>query len=82
MGQDAEAEFRILVEDFALWHVVPEVRGHEGFVLQDVPQERTHLLPAAGAGVGFEDTMTRSGELLKGMGHVDVSPLIQMEKLK
>ena len=69
MGQDAETEFRVLVEDLALRHVIPEVCGHEGFILQDFLEERAHLLPTAGARVGFEDTMTRNGELLKCMSH-------------
>ena len=34
--QDAEAKFRVLVEDFALGHIVAEVRTDEGFVLQDL----------------------------------------------
>src|SRR5262249_43676231 len=71
--QDAEAKFRVLVENVALGHMVVQVCTDEGFILQDITQQCAHLLPATGARVGFENPMTRSGKLLKSLSHAYTS---------
>src|SRR5262249_48254209 len=46
VGEDTEAELRILVEDLALGHVVSDVPGDERVVLEDLLHDLAHLLPA------------------------------------
>src|ERR1044071_4251240 len=52
VGEDAEAELGILVQDLPLRHVVTEMLGDERRVLQDVLEERADLLAAGGTGLG------------------------------
>src|SRR5262249_61331406 len=70
MGQDTEAQLGILIENFALWHVVSKVSSYEGLVLQNLLEQRTHLLTPARSGIGREDAVTLCSELFKGITHI------------
>ena len=50
MREDTEAEFRVLIKDFALWHIVAKMRCDELLVLQYLLEECTHLLPTGRPG--------------------------------
>jgi hypothetical protein len=63
MGQNAEAELGILIEDFPLWHLVAKMGGDKILVLEDISQERADFLPAFRAGLGLENPVTRRREL-------------------
>src|SRR5580704_12242462 len=69
VGQDAEAELRVLVEDLALRHVVTQVRGDERVVLQHVLHEGAHLLAARGTGIRGQDVVGGGGERLERVSH-------------
>src|SRR5688500_3497739 len=69
VGEDAEAELWILVQNLALRPVVDEVRPRERRVEQDVPDHRADLLPALGAAVRGQDVTTRRRELLERISH-------------
>ena len=69
MGEDAEAQFRVLEEDLALRNVVAEVLGHERVVGQDALEEGAHLLAPRGSRRFLEKSMTLGCELLEGMPH-------------
>src|SRR5215469_1154550 len=51
MAKNAEPQFRILVEDLPLGHIVAEVSGDKGIVSQDVLDDRTYFLPALDTGI-------------------------------
>ena len=51
VGEDAEAELRIFVEDLALGDVVADVPADERLVLENLLDDLAHLLAARGAGV-------------------------------
>src|SRR5215472_9366052 len=65
MAEDAESQFRILVEDFAVGHAIVQMRGDEIIVLQYLPDQRADFLAALDAGILREDAMTLVGKLLK-----------------
>ena len=67
MGQDTEAQLWILIENFPLWHVVPQVSSYERFVLQNLLEQCTHLLTPGRSGIGLEDTVTLCSKLFKSM---------------
>jgi len=69
MAEDAESEFRILVEDLTLGHVVVEMSGDEILVLQHVLDERADLLATVDPGIFRQDAVTLSGELLESISH-------------
>src|SRR5918996_409288 len=69
VGEDAEAERGILVEDLALGHVVAEVARDERLVPQHLLDDADHLLAPVGSRVAGEDLTTLGGELLEGPGH-------------
>src|SRR5678815_5365041 len=69
VGENAEAELGILVQDLPLRPVIDEVRLREGRVEQDVPDYRTDLLAALGAAVRRQDVTTRRRELLERISH-------------
>ncbi len=51
MSQNAEAEFRVLVEDLAFGHLVAEMGGDESIVLQCLLDQRADLLAALDPGI-------------------------------
>jgi len=61
MAEDAESQFGILVEDFAVGHAILQMRGDEILVLQYLLDQRADLLVALDAGVRREDAMTLVG---------------------
>jgi hypothetical protein len=65
VGKDAEAELRVFVENLALRHVVADVTGHEGLVLQHVLHDGAHLLATRGTGLGNERALTCGSETLR-----------------
>jgi len=65
MAEDAESQFGILVENFAVGHAIVQMRGDEILVLQYLLDQRADLLAALDAGVRREDAMTLVGKLLK-----------------
>ena len=65
MAEDAESQFGILVEDFAVGHAILQMRGDKILVLQYLLDQRADLLVALDAGVRREDAMTLVGKLLK-----------------
>ena len=69
VGEDAEAELRILVQHLALRPAVDEVRLRERRVDQDVPDYRADLLAALGAAVRRQDVTTGRRELLERVSH-------------
>ena len=69
VGENAEAELRILVEDLALGPVIAEMTRDEHVVLQHVLDERAHLPSALGPAVVREDASAGSGELLERVAH-------------
>jgi hypothetical protein len=69
MAEDAEPEFRILVEDLPLGHVVVEMSGDKILVLQHVLDERADLLATVDPGIFRQDAVTLSGELLESISH-------------
>src|SRR6186713_1276843 len=74
VGEDAEPERGVLVEDFPLGNVVAEVLGDEGLVLEHVLDDGAHLLAPVRTGIGFENGATGRRELLEGIGHGDDPP--------
>ena len=75
--QDAKPQLGVLVQDFPLRHLVPQMRRHERVVLQHLPQQLTDSLPARRAGVGFQNVVTRSGKGFQRMPHVGVSCFVR-----
>jgi hypothetical protein len=71
--ENAEPEFRILVEDLAFRHAVVEMSFDEVFVLQDVLHERANLLPALDTLILRQDTMTFAGKLIERIAHPTTS---------
>ena len=69
MGQDTEAQLWILIENFTLRHVVPQVSSDERLLLQDLLEQCTHLLTSGRSGIGLEDAVTLCSELCKGRTH-------------
>jgi hypothetical protein len=69
MGQDTEAQLWILVEDFPLRHVVPQVSSDERFVLQNLLEQCAYLLTPSRSGTSLEDAVTLCSELCKGTTH-------------
>jgi hypothetical protein len=69
MGQDTEAQLWILIENFPLRYVIPQVSSDEGLVLQNLLEQCTHLLTPGRPGIGLEDAVTLCRELFKGMTH-------------
>ena len=69
VGEDAESQLRILVQDLALGPVVAEVGGDERLVLEDFLQQRAHLLPPRAGGVFGEDAMTGGRESFERVAH-------------
>jgi hypothetical protein len=69
VGEDAEAERGIFVEDLALGHVVAEMAGDERAVLQHILDDAADLLTAGRPRITLEKTMTLRGELLEGQAH-------------
>src|SRR3989449_2569193 len=69
VGQDAEAELRVLVDDLALRHVVAQVPGDEGLVRQHLAEQRADLFTALRIGLGGEDAMGGGGEVLERVRH-------------
>ena len=67
MREDAKTQFWVLIENFALWHIVAKMRRDEVLVLQHLLQKCTHLLPACRAGIGLESTVTRGSKLFEGV---------------
>ena len=65
VGENAETEVRVFVEDLALWPVVTEVSGDEGLVLQDILDEGTHPRSTPGTRIRREDAMTFGREPLE-----------------
>jgi hypothetical protein len=74
MGQNAETEFRVLIEDFTLWYVVSQMGADKLLILEDIAQECAHFFPAVRAGFGFEEALTCGGELFESVSH-DASPM-------
>ncbi len=69
VGENAEAELRVLVKDLALGPVVADLLGDERLVLQDVLDDLAHLLSAPGAGIVREGALTGGRELLQRPAH-------------
>ena len=69
VGEDAEAELRIFVEDLALRHVVAEMLGDERAVGQHLAQQRADLVAALRIVFRGEDAVGGGGERLEGVGH-------------
>src|SRR5437016_14400157 len=69
VGENAEAELRVLVQDLALRHAVAEMPGDECLVLQDLLDERAHLLATPGPGFRREDAVTGGRELFERVPH-------------
>src|SRR6516162_8455381 len=69
MCENAEPEFRILIEDLPLQNVVPEMSSDECCVLQDVLDERADFLAALDTRIVHQDAMTCIRELLKSVAH-------------
>src|SRR4029453_1759751 len=69
VGEDAEAELRVFVEDLALGRPVAEMGVREGLVLEDVLDEGAYLLPPLRARIGFQYAAAGGGELLEGLSH-------------
>jgi hypothetical protein len=75
MCENAEPEFRILIEDLPLQNVVPEMSSDECCVLQDVLDERADFLAALDTRIVHQDAMTCIRELLKSVAHHPTPPL-------
>src|SRR5262249_31550558 len=69
VGEDAEAELGIFVEDLALGHVVADVPGDEGVVFENVLDDLADFLAAGGARICGESLLTGSRELLQSPAH-------------
>ena len=69
VAEDAEAEFRILVQHLALGYVVGEVGRDEAVVLQHFPDQFADLLAAFDTRILFEDAPTLCRELLEPITH-------------
>src|SRR5262249_17923030 len=69
VGEYAEAELRVFVENLPLRHVVAEMPGHEAVALQQVLDERAHFLAPFATGILREDAVTPVGELLEAIAH-------------
>ena len=69
MGQHAEAEFRIFVDDLALGRVVVEVGFDERVVREDFFHQGADFLAAGGTGFGFERGAAGDAELFDCLGH-------------
>jgi hypothetical protein len=69
MGEDAEAQFRILIKDLALWYIVTKIGGDECVILQYLLEEGTYLLTPGRTRMGFQHIVTPGSKLFEGMGH-------------
>src|SRR6185436_10884770 len=69
VGEDAEAELRILVEDLALRRRVGQVLSDEAAVLQKPLEAAGDLLAPRRAGIGLQDVVAFFRELLESCGH-------------
>src|SRR5207249_1078376 len=78
VGEDAEAELRIFVEDLALWHVVADVCGDERVVLQDVLDDLADLLAPRRPGLLGERALTGGAELLQSPAHRVTSSVVRI----
>jgi hypothetical protein len=75
MTENAEPEFRILVEDLPFGHIVTEVSCDERIVLEDVLDERTDLLAALDARILRQHAVTLSGKLFESVAHHQTSSI-------
>src|SRR6059036_1537503 len=69
VGENAEAELRVLVEDLAFGPVVLDMGSDEGVVLQHILDDLAHLFPAPGARIVREGALTGGGEPLERPTH-------------
>src|SRR5262245_33735067 len=69
VGEDAEPQIGVLVEDLPLGHVVADVALDEALVRQHLLDESADLLPPFGSGLRGEDATTRRRELLEILAH-------------
>ncbi len=67
--EDAETEFRILVQHLALGQIVREVGRDESGVLQHLLDQRADLLAALNPRILLEDAVAFCRELLKTISH-------------
>src|SRR5271165_2715124 len=75
MAENAEPEFRILVEDLALRHAVVEMRSDEILVLQQVLDERADFPAPLDPRIFRQDAMTLTGKPLESIAHQITSSL-------
>jgi hypothetical protein len=69
VGQNAETEFGIFIDDMALGAVIAQMGRHEALILEDVLQEFAHLLAPRRTWFGFEKAMALGGKRFESMGH-------------
>ena len=69
MGENAEPELRILIEDLPLRNVVPEMGGYESVIFQNLLDERADFLAALDTRIVRQDAMTRILKLRESIGH-------------
>src|SRR5262249_1527395 len=69
MGEDAEAELGILVENLALRHVVAHVLGDERLVLEDLLDDLADLLASGRSRPFRERALAGGAELLASPAH-------------
>src|SRR5262245_66572896 len=69
MGEDAEAELGIFVQDLALRHVVAQMLLEERFVHQHFLDDRGNFLAPSRPGVFLEDAVHGVGELFEVVSH-------------
>jgi hypothetical protein len=75
MGENAEPELRILIEDLPLRNVVTEMSGDESVILQNLLDERADFLAALDTGIVRQDAMTRIRKLRESVAHQPTSCL-------
>src|ERR1700730_14051939 len=69
MAEDAEPEFRILVEDLPFRHSVVEMSGDKILVLQHILDERAHLLAALHPRIRRKNAVTFTGKPFQSITH-------------
>jgi hypothetical protein len=69
MAENAEAELRVFVQDFALGSVVAEMRLDKIFVFQHLLDQRAHLLASLDLRILLEDPPAFRRKLLEAIPH-------------
>jgi hypothetical protein len=69
MTENAEPEFRILVENLPLGHIITKMSDDEGLVSEDVLDEGANFLSAFGPRIVRQYAVTRGGELFESVPH-------------